>query len=119
MTARVIYKLVDRRAWQQAEAAGQFTGAPVDARDGYIHCSTSAQVAETARRHFAGDEHLLLVAVDADALGDTLRWEPSRGGALFPHIYGPLSMGAVLWTRPLSTNPDGTHVFPELPDDVR
>lgn len=119
MPVRHIYKLVDRDAWRAAEVSGVFAGAPVDTRDGYIHCSTAAQVAETARRHFAGVADLLIVAVDAGALGDTLRWEPSRGGALFPHIYGVLPMTAVRWTQPLPLAADGTHQLPMLPDDAQ
>ena len=91
-----------------------FTGSPVDIRDGFIHFSTATQVAETAARHFANERDLVLVAVDADALGRSLKWEPSRGGALFPHLYGPLPISAVRWTRPLPRAADGHHVFPEL-----
>ena len=81
--------------WNEAEAAGTFTGSAVDARDGYIHFSTAAQLEETARRHFAGQLDLVLVEVDAAALGEALRWEPSRDGALFPHLYAPLPLSAV------------------------
>ena len=110
----VIYKIVPATLWRQAESAGVFTGAPVDVADGFIHFSTAAQVEETAARHFAGEDGLLLVAVSAEALGDGLRWEPSRGGALFPHLYGPLPLAAVVWVRPLPLGPGGRHVFPPL-----
>ena len=90
-----------------------FAGATVDHADGFIHFSTAAQVAETAARHFAAEPDLVLVAVDADALGADLRYEPSRGGALFPHLYGTLPLSAVRWVKPLRLGPDG-HVFPEL-----
>jgi uncharacterized protein (DUF952 family) len=109
-----IYKICDRATWLAAERDGLFRGAPVDARDGYIHFSTAAQVGETAARHFAGASDLVLVAVDADALGAAFAWEPSRGGDLFPHLYGALPLSAVLWTAPLARAPDGGHVFPEL-----
>jgi uncharacterized protein (DUF952 family) len=109
-----IYKICGRAAWREAEAGGAFRGSEVDARDGFIHFSTAAQVAETAARHFANASDLVLVAVDADALGPSLKWEPSRGGALFPHLYGPLPLSAVRWTRPLPRAAHGRHVFPEL-----
>jgi uncharacterized protein (DUF952 family) len=109
-----IYKICDAALWREAERAGVFGGAPVDLADGYIHFSTAGQAAETAARHFAGMADLVLVAVDAQALGPTLRYEPSRGGALFPHLYGTLPLSAVRWVRPLPLGADGRHVFPEL-----
>lgn len=109
----IIYKISDAALWRTAEQAGAFHGAPVDLADGYIHFSTAAQVKETAARHFAGAADLLLIAVDGDALGPALRYEPSRGGALFPHLYGPLPMSAVIWVKPLPLGADGAHVFPE------
>lgn len=109
-----IYKICDRALWREAERNGTFAGAPVDARDGFIHFSTAEQVAETAARHFAGSADLVLVAVDAEALGAALRYEPSRGGALFPHLYGMLPLRAVRWAKPLPLGGDGRHVFPEL-----
>lgn len=110
-----IYKISPRAAWQQAESAGRFTGAPVDLADGYIHFSTAAQAVETAAKHFAGQADLVLVAVDAARLGEALRWEPSRGGALFPHLYADLMMDAVLWVKPLPLGADGRHAFPDMP----
>jgi uncharacterized protein (DUF952 family) len=110
-----IYKIVPQALWRQAERAGTFTGAPVDLADGYIHFSTAAQAPETAARHFAGQGDLLLVAVDGERLGPALRWEPSRGGALFPHLYAPLDVAGVLWVKPLPLGPDGSHAFPDLP----
>ncbi len=109
----LIYKIVPDALWRAAEAEGAFAGAPVDAADGFIHFSTGAQVRETAARHFAGQDDLLLVAVDAAALGATLRWEPSRGGALFPHLYGPLPLAAVAWCQPLPRDARGAHRFPD------
>ena len=110
--ATIIYKICDAALWRAAEAAGAFRGAPVDIADGYIHFSTGAQVRETAARHFAGAGDLVLAAIDAEALGASLKYEPSRGGALFPHLYGALPMSAVLWVKPLPLGPRG-HVFPE------
>ena len=109
-----IYKICDPALWREAERAGAFAGAPVDHADGFIHFSTAAQVAETAARHFAGKSDLLLIAVDAAALGSALRYEPSRGGQLFPHLYGSLPLSAVRWVKPLPLGADGHHVFPEL-----
>jgi uncharacterized protein (DUF952 family) len=111
--AATIYKISPAALWRQAEQAGAFTGAPVDLADGFIHFSTSEQVVETAARHFAGASDLVLAAIDAAALGPALRYEPSRGGALFPHLYGPLPMSAVRWVKPLPLGANG-HAFPEL-----
>jgi uncharacterized protein (DUF952 family) len=110
----LIYKICPEPLWRDAERAGAFAGAAVDLTDGYIHFSTAEQAAETAARHFAGQDGLLLVAVDAQALGEALRYEPSRGGDLFPHLYAPLTLDAVRWVRPLPLGADGRHVFPEL-----
>lgn len=107
-----VYKIVPAALWREAERLGRFEGAPVDVADGYIHFSTAAQAAETAARHFGGQRDLLLVAVDAAALGEALTWEVSRGGALFPHLYGPLQLSAVAWAEPLPLGDDGAHVFP-------
>ncbi|MFT3809817.1 MAG: DUF952 domain-containing protein [Micropepsaceae bacterium] len=109
----LIYKIVSGAAWAAAEAAGRFDGATVDLKDGYIHFSTAAQVRETAARHFAGVEGLVLAAFDPAALGDRLIWEPSRGGALFPHLYAALDTALALWVKPLPVGADGAHVFPE------
>jgi uncharacterized protein (DUF952 family) len=111
---RIIYKICPAFLWQEAEKAGSFEGAPVDIQDGYIHFSTAEQVRETAKRHFAGQDDLLLVAVDVDSLGEALRYEPSRGGDLFPHLYAPLSLSAVRWVKSLPLGQDGQHIFPEL-----
>jgi uncharacterized protein (DUF952 family) len=110
--ARVIYKICPQALWQEAEKAGHFRGAPVDRTDGFIHFSSREQVRETAARHFAGETGLLLISVDPAALGDRLRWEPSRGGDLFPHLYGELPLSAVRHVEPLPVAPDGAHVFP-------
>ena len=110
---RTIYKITPASAWREAERQGVYRGSPDDLRDGFIHFSTAAQVAETARKHYFGQTGLFLVAVDADALGMALCREPSRGGALFPHLYGTLALSAVRWVKPLPLGPEG-HVFPEL-----
>jgi uncharacterized protein (DUF952 family) len=109
-----LYKIVHRDLWREAEAAGQFTGAPVDLADGFIHFSDAGTVRETARRHFAGQDGLILAAIDEAPLGPALKWEVSRGGALFPHLYAALDLAHVLWTRDLPLGSDGLHVFPEL-----
>src|SRR5579862_7534071 len=92
----VVYKIVATKEWAEAEAAGVFTGAAIDRADGFIHFSSAEQAPETAAKWFAGRDDLTLAAVDAEALDMDLRWEPSRGGALFPHLYGPLPMSAVV-----------------------
>ncbi|MDR3493294.1 MAG: DUF952 domain-containing protein [Ancalomicrobiaceae bacterium] len=113
MPAEVIYKIVPAELWRQAEAEGRFRGAPVDLADGYMHFSSSAQVRETARRHFAGQTDLLLVTVNAARLGAALKWEPSRGGDLFPHLYGDLPLSAAIGIVSLPLGDDGVHRFPE------
>lgn len=117
--AQTVYKIVDADLWRAAEAEGAFRGAGVDLADGFVHLSTADQVGETAARHYAGRDGLTLVAVDGArldaAMGGAFRYEPSRGGALFPHLYGALPMGCVAWARPLPLRPDGTHEFPDGP----
>jgi len=109
---RLIYKILSAAEWREAERAGAFRGAGLDLSDGYIHFSTPEQATETAARHFAGQRDLVVVAVDAEELGDKLKWEVSRGGALFPHLYGPLATRDALWVKPLPLGADGKHVFP-------
>lgn len=108
----LIYKILPEALWREAEALGIFTGAPIDTADGYIHFSTGAQARVTAARYFAGATDLLLVAIESDRLGEALRWEPSRGGALFPHLYAPLDLQHVHSVALLPLGPDGRHVFP-------
>lgn len=110
---KTLYKIVSQELWQQARSLGVFKGAPIDLKDGYIHFSTAAQAVETARLHFAGETGLMLVAVDATVFGEALKWEPSRGGDLFPHLYADLPLDAVLWEAPLALGQDGLHVFPQ------
>jgi uncharacterized protein (DUF952 family) len=110
----IVYKIVATEEWAKAQAAGVFTGAAIDRADGFIHFSSAEQAPETAAKWFAGRGDLTLAAIDADALGDDLRWEPSRGGALFPHLHAPLPMSAVVWSRPLPLGSDGDHVFGSL-----
>ena len=109
-----VYKICPAALWRAAEREGTFRGAPVDLRDGFIHFSSAGQVAETAAKHFAGERDLVLLRVDAARLGERLKWEPSRGGALFPHLYGELDAKAVRQVDPLPLGPDGRHVFPPL-----
>lgn len=111
---KTIYRLLAESAWQSALSAGTFRGTEHDVRDGFIHFSTAAQVAETAARHYAGQAQLLLLGVSVAALGEALRWEPSRGGALFPHLYGSLPTSAVNLILSLPLGADGLHVLPEL-----
>lgn len=107
----LIYKIFRADEWAALDAAGETAGAPIDLSDGFIHFSTAAQATETAAKHFAGVDGLILAALDADALGGALKWEPSRGGALFPHLYRVLKRAEVLWAKPLPLS-DGAHVFP-------
>jgi uncharacterized protein (DUF952 family) len=109
-----IYKICEQASWHAAEAAGQFRGSSVDERDGFIHFSTAAQLAETAAKHFAGQSCLILVAVDAGAFNGQLKWERSRGGDLFPHLYAVLPLRAVRWARPLADEAAGRRPLPEL-----
>jgi uncharacterized protein (DUF952 family) len=109
-----VYKICAQAEWRAAESGGKFLGAAVDARDGFIHFSSAAQLAETAAKHFAGQSDLMLIAVDAAALGPALKWERSRGNDLFPHLYAPLPLKAVRWARPLPDETGGLRAIPEL-----
>ena len=110
----MIYKICPASAWRAAERHGVYRGSADDARDGFIHFSTAAQVSETARKHFFGQTGLFLITVDADALGSALRWERSRNEELFPHLYGELDLGAVIAVAELRVRSDGRHDIPEL-----
>lgn len=94
-----IYKIVTAAQWSDAEAKGVFEGAPVDLRDGYIHFSTADQLEETLNKHFAGQSDLLIITFESDSFGDAMKWEPSRGGQLFPHLYAPLKVSSALSAR--------------------
>ncbi len=107
----LVFKIVGAAEWRAAEAAGVFAGSEADRADGFIHFSSAAQAPETAAKWFKGRGDLILVAIDAVALGAKLKWEPSRGGDLFPHLYGPLPMSAVVWSRPLYIGDEGRHRF--------
>lgn len=110
-----IYKILSAALWREAEAAGRFVGSPVDLQDGFIHFSTAAQVRETAAKHFAGVSDLVLAAISTAAIdGPAFRWEPSRGGDLFPHLYRALPLDAVRWVKPLPLGTDGRHKFPDI-----
>ena len=108
---KLIYKIATGDQWRSARSSGRFEGAPIDLADGFIHFSTEGQTRETAARHFAGQTDLVVAALDADALGDRLKWEPSRGGQLFPHLYRPFAMTEVVWAKPLPADPAGMHDF--------
>jgi uncharacterized protein (DUF952 family) len=108
----LIYKIASTTEWEEATRTGAYRGSPDDRHDGFIHFSTAVQVAETARKHFAGRSDLVLIAVAVDALGADLKWEPSRGGALFPHLYAELPVGAAVWVEPLALDDAGRHVLP-------
>jgi uncharacterized protein (DUF952 family) len=109
-----IFKILSASAWADAVRDGVFRGAAVDLADGYIHFSTAAQARETAAKHFSGQTGLVLVAIDPARLGDKLVWEPSRGGALFPHLYGPLDPALALSVTPLPLDAEGKHQFPDV-----
>jgi uncharacterized protein (DUF952 family) len=110
----LIYKICPASAWREAERQGTYRGSRDDARDGFIHFSTAAQVDGTARKHFFGQSGLFLIEVDAEVLGPALRWEPSRNDELFPHLYGELDLGAVKRVISMHARSDGTHDIPEL-----
>jgi uncharacterized protein (DUF952 family) len=107
-----IYKILRADEWAALRAEGETRGAPIDQADGYVHFSTAEQARETAAKHFAGVEGLMLAALDPARMGAALKWEPSRGGALFPHLYGPLRLADVLWCQPLPLE-GGAHRFPD------
>ncbi|WP_298914911.1 DUF952 domain-containing protein [uncultured Roseobacter sp.] len=107
----MIYKIFRADEWAELRAKGETTGAPIDVSDGYVHFSTSSQAAETAAKHFAGQDGLMLLAVETDRLGDDLKWEVSRGDQLFPHLYRVLRLDDVVWAQPLPLK-DGLHLFP-------
>ena len=110
-----VYKILDRSAWEAAQAAGVFAGAEIDLRDGYIHLSTATQAAETARLHFRGRAGLVVLEIEGDDLDPPLRWEPSRGGALFPHLHGTLDPAQVRAVHSAPLGPDGAPALPDLP----
>lgn len=110
----MIYKICTVAEWREAERAGTFTGSAVDRKDGFIHFSTAVQAQETARRYFAGQQDLVLVAIDENKLGDALKWEPSRGGDLFPHLYGPMPAEAARDVIELALDAQGVPRIPPL-----
>jgi uncharacterized protein (DUF952 family) len=111
---QMIYHMCRGEEWTAAKAAGVYRGSSQDLADGFIHFSTKDQIVESARRHRARQAGLVLIAVDASLLGERVHWEPSRGGDLFPHLYGPLDPDESASVRPLPVGPDGNHVFPGL-----
>ena len=107
-----IYKIFRGPEWADFQAKGKTLGAPIDTSDGFIHFSTASQAGETAAKYFAHMDGLMLIAFNADSMGPALKWEPSRGGDLFPHLYRPLELSKVLWAKPLPYI-EGAHVFPK------
>ncbi len=107
-----VYKVMSRAALAEAKANGRFEGSADDRRDGFIHLSSPDQLEGTLAKHFAGQSDLVVLAVDSGTLGERLQWEPSRGGALFPHLYGPLDLEALVWDEPLELGADGRHRLP-------
>jgi uncharacterized protein (DUF952 family) len=107
-----VYKVLSRADFAKAKAKGHFDGSAADTRDGFIHFSSAEQLEGTLAKHFAGQKDLVLLAIDSESLGERLQWEPSRGGALFPHLYGPLKLEAVRWEEPLALGDDGRHRLP-------
>lgn len=112
--SEAIYKILRESEWAAALGAGVYQGSAIDLKDGFIHFSTASQAIETAARHFAGQSDLVIVRLESEALGEGLKWEPSRGGALFPHLYGPFPTRLASWVKPLPLGADGRHVFPSL-----
>lgn len=110
---RLLYKVMPKDIWNTVGQSGVFRGSGIDHEDGYIHLSAGDQVVETVSKHFAGQEDLVLVAVDEDDLGESLKWEPSRGGALFPHVYGTIDAEAFRSHWELPVGEDGDHLFPD------
>jgi len=113
MAVGLIYHMCKRVDWQAAQESGLYRGSGDDLADGFMHFSTAEQLAESAAKHRAGVAGLLLIAVDSQSLGPALKWEPSRGGQLFPHLYGPLETAKVISAEELAVGDDGLHVFPE------
>lgn len=113
MSTEPVYHLARQADFARASEAGQYEGSAEDRADGFLHFSTAAQVRESAARHRRGERGLVLLACDPARLGDALKWEPARGGQLFPHLYGPLPLSAVHRTADLPLGADGQHVFPE------
>jgi uncharacterized protein (DUF952 family) len=111
--ANPVYKILTEGAFTEASRKGQFLGSADDLRDGFIHLSLAHQIEGTLAKHYVGQDGLLLLAFDPARLGLALKWEPSRGGALFPHLYAPLDLAAMLWAEPLELGKDGTHRLPK------
>lgn len=111
--AMLIYKIFRDAEWQDLKERGTTRGAPVDLADGYVHFSTGKQVGETCAKYFTGETGLMLLVLEANELGPSLKWEPSRGGALFPHLYRPLRLADIFWQTDLPLGLDGRHRFPD------
>ena len=114
MKHEIVYKICDKSLWANAESQGVFKGAEIDLADGFIHFSTADQTLSTLEKHFVGRKDLLLIAVDAAALGDKIIYEEARGNTLFPHLYEPLQMNHVLWVKPIDLDGNGQHIVPNM-----
>jgi uncharacterized protein (DUF952 family) len=110
----LIFHMCRKDEWDEARSRGAYAGSSQDRQDGFIHFSSAEQLPGSARKHRAGQPNIVLLAVDPALLGDALKWEPSRGGALFPHLYGELPISAVRWAKDLPSGPDGIHILPPL-----
>lgn len=108
----LIFKIVRRAEWEASVKAGRYDGSAHDARDGFLHFSTAKQLMGTLEKHYAGADNLVLVAIEDDTLGPALKWEPSRGGDLFPHLYAPLSLGHVRWSADIGRDAEGKFLLP-------
>lgn len=111
----LVYKIFRADEFAAFKANGQSSGAPIDLADGYIHMSTAEQVHETLSKHFSGETGLMCLAIETDSLADDLKWEPSRGGALFPHLYRNLVAADVVWSAPIPVY-NGKHLMPAAPE---
>lgn len=112
--AGLIFHACRKDEWEEARSRGSYAGSSQDRQDGFTHFSTAEQLPESMRKHRAGQPNIVLLAVDPAPLGATLKWEPSRRGTLFPHLYGPLPVSAVRWAKDLPLGPDGIHILPPL-----
>ena len=112
----IIYKVCSKAVWEEIRLLTSWNGSPHDLRDGFIHFSTASQLEGTVRKHYAGQSELMLLAINAELLGDALKWEPSRGGELFPHLFGPLLISTIESAQDLTVSPDGTIKDNLLPD---
>ena len=110
-----IYKVEKKKIWEEEKQKTTYNGSKIDKKDGFIHFSTKEQLQETLEKHYQGQTDLILIAVHSEELGEHLKWEPAREGALFPHLYAPLQKKHIVWEKPIEDISDGTH---RLPNDI-